>query len=69
MILLIGFYGCIESTFLWYKILSTTLEGLGFGINLYDRCFVDKIIEGTQRNIDWYTDDNNLSHKNLSIVS
>ena len=41
-------YGCIESALMWYKSLSTPLYGMGFEINPYDICVVNKIIEGTK---------------------
>ena len=62
-------YGYIESTFLWYNIFSTNIEGLGFVINTYDRCAANKVIEGTPFPIAWYVDDNNLLHKNLKVIS
>ena len=62
-------YGCSKSTLLWYNILSTTLEGLGFEINPYDRCVANKLIEGTKCTIAWYVDDNKLPHKNPEVIS
>ena len=56
-------YGCIESALLWYKILSTALEGLGFEINPYDKCVANKMIEDKKLTIDWYVYDNKLLHK------
>ena len=37
-------YGCIESQLLWYEILSTIIEWIGFYINPYDRCVENNII-------------------------
>ena len=54
---------------LWYKILLTTLEGLGFEINPYDRFVANNNIEGKQCTISWYMDDNKLSHKNPAVIS
>ena len=62
-------YGRIESALLWYKILSTTLEGIGFEKNPYGRCVENKMIEGTQLKIVWYVDDNKLSHENPVVIS
>ena len=42
---------------------------MGFEINHYDRCVVNKVIEGTQCAISWYIDDNKLLHKNLEVIS
>ena len=49
-----------------YKLFSTTLEGIGFDINPYDRREAKK---GMQCNITWYVDDNKLSHKNTAGIS
>ena len=32
-------------------------------------CVANKVIEGTQCNILWHTDDNKLSHKNPEVIS
>ena len=40
-------YGCIESAVLWYKELSSTLEGLGFKKNPYDECSFVRQNSGT----------------------
>ena len=62
-------YGCIESAFLWYKLYSETLEGMGFVINTYDLCVANKIINVDQCIIVWYVDDKNLSHVDLNVVT
>ena len=41
-------YGCIDYALLWYKLFSTTLKGVGFEINPYDICVVNKTVEGTK---------------------
>ena len=64
-----GGYGCIESVLLCYNLFSATLDSLGFEINTYDRCVVNKLIEGTHCTIAWYMDDNKLSHKNIALIS
>ena len=40
-------YGCIESALLWY-VFPKTLKGLGFVINPYYKCTVNKMINGKQ---------------------
>ena len=62
-------YVCIKSTLLWYNIFSATLEDLGFEINPYGRGVANKVIEGTQCTITWYTEDNKLLHKNPKVIS
>jgi hypothetical protein len=39
-------YGCVQSALLWYKLFSSTLEGLGFELNPYDLCVANAIIDG-----------------------
>jgi hypothetical protein len=36
-------YGCIESALLWYNLYASTLKGMGFEINPYDKCVANKI--------------------------
>ena len=62
-------YGCIEAAMLWYELYASTLKGLGFIINPYDRCVANAIIEGKQCTIMWYVDDNKISHMNPAVVT
>lgn len=50
-------YGCIQSTVLWYKELSSTLEGLGYSRNPYDTCVFNKMRDGLVDTILVYVDD------------
>ena len=47
ILVLRAIFGCIDSTLLLYILFSTTLEGLCFEINSYDRCVANNMIEGT----------------------
>jgi hypothetical protein len=62
-------YGCIESAMLWYNLYSSTLEGMGFKLNPYDKCVANKMIDGKQCTIVFYVDDNKLSHKDPKVVT
>jgi hypothetical protein len=62
-------YGCIESALLWYNLFATTLQGMGFEINPYDRCVANKMINGKQCTIAWYVDDNKISHVDKDVVT
>ena len=53
---------------LWYTIFSTKIEGLGFEINPYDIYVSNKMIEGTQLTIAWYTDDKTFLHRNPVLI-
>ena len=62
-------YGCIESAVLWYKELSSTLEGLGFKKNPYDECsFVRKKSESIDT-ILVYVDDLMLTSKSKETLT
>ena len=60
--LLKALYGCVVSVLLCYELFSSTLKGMGFEINSYDMCVVNKIIDGSQCTIVWYVDDIKISH-------
>jgi len=58
----------IEYALLWYNLYTKVLHKEGFVINVYDRCFANKFINGKQCTIAWYVDDNILSHVETSVV-
>jgi hypothetical protein len=63
-------YGCVKSAFLlWYDLLSTSLQKMGFELNPYDPCVANCIIEGSQCTISWYVDDTKISHVNPDVVT
>jgi hypothetical protein len=62
-------YGCIESALLWYELFSSTLQGMGFKINPYDKCVANMMVNGKQCTIAWYVDDNKVSHMDPSVVT
>ena len=41
-------YGCVQSELFWYKLFTTTLEGMGFEVNPYDMCVANAVINGKQ---------------------
>ncbi len=61
-------YGCIESALLWYDLYLTTLQGLGFKINPYNRCVANKVINASQCTVIFYVDNNKISHKDPQVV-
>ena len=61
-------YGCLESALLWYNLYYTTLVDMGFKLNPYDLCVANKIINGNQCTVDFYVDDNKISHKDPKVV-
>ena len=62
-------YGCIESAPLWYQLYSTTLQDMGFVLNPYDKCLVNKIINSKQCTIEFYVDNNKVSHEDPTLVT
>ena len=61
-------YACIQSGLLWYQTFTTLLKDMGFGINPYDPCVANKIVNGSQSTIAWYVDDIKASHEKQSVV-
>ena len=62
-------YGCIESAMLWHELYSSTLQLMGFELNPYDKCVVNKIINGKQCTIVFYVDNNKVSHADPTVVT
>ena len=52
----------MEYEILWYDIYSGTLKSQGFLINTYDRCIANSTIQDKQCTIEWYVDNNKVSH-------
>jgi hypothetical protein len=55
-------YGMMKSALLFYTKLVLELKKLGFEINPYDPCMVNKMVNGTQMMIRWHVDDLMMSH-------
>ncbi len=41
---------------------------MGFELNPYDLCVANEMINGSQFTIDFYVDDNKISHKDPTVV-
>ena len=62
-------YGCMESSLLWWKLLTSTLiEKMRFELNPYDLCVVNKVVNGNQLTVLWYVDDLKTSHIEQGVV-
>jgi hypothetical protein len=62
-------YGTVQAALLFWEDLSRFLiEELGFTMNPYNRCVVNKIIKGKQCTIIWHVDDLKLSHMRQSML-
>ena len=62
-------YGTLQAALLFWKDLTTFLtKELGFIINPYDSCVMNKMIDGKQCTIIWHVDDLKLSHIKQSVL-
>ncbi len=50
-------YGMMKSALLFYRKLVAELRNMGFKINPYDPCVVNKMVNGTQMTVRWHVDD------------
>ena len=66
--LLKALHGCLISELLFYKKFLADLESIGFKMNPYDTCVVNKTINGKQFTITWHVDDLKLSHVEKEVV-
>ena len=62
-------YGTLQATLLFWKNLSGFLiNELGFIVNPYDWCVVNKTINGKQCTVGWHVDDLKISHHDSQVV-
>jgi hypothetical protein len=52
----------MKSALLFYRKWISELKGMGFEINPYDPCVVNKMINDSQMTVRWHVDDLMLSH-------
>ena len=63
-------YGTLQAALLFWKNLSGFLiNELGFIVNPYDWCVVNKIINVKQCTVGWHVDDLKMSHHNSRVVN
>ena len=63
-------YGTLQADLLfWQKLRSFLIDTLGFQVNPYDHCVVNKDIDGSQCTIGWHVDHIKISHKNQQVVN
>ncbi len=63
------YYGMMKSALLFYRKLVADLTSLGYVINPYDPCVVNKMINGKQMTICWHVDDLIIGHFESSDVT
>ena len=62
-------YGTLQAALLFWKDMSKFLvEELGFVVNPYDWCIINKTINGKQYTIGWHVDDLKISHVDTDMV-
>ena len=52
----------MKSALLFYRKLISELKGMGFEVNPYDPCVVNKMVNGSQMPMKWHVDDLMISH-------
>jgi hypothetical protein len=62
-------YGTLKAALLFWKKLSSELKKWGFIANPYDKCTVNKMIDGKQATIVWHVDDLKISHADPEVVT
>jgi hypothetical protein len=55
-------YGTMVASLWYYRNFTKSLTSVGFEINPYDPCVVNKIVDGTQMTICFHVDDRKFSH-------
>ena len=55
-------YGTVDASLLFWLKLSGSLKEMGFAMNPYDWCCMNKMIDGKQCTILWHVDDIKISH-------
>lgn len=61
-------YGCMQSVVFWYKTFDGCLKWMGYKLNTYAPCVVNKTISSKQCTIIWRTDDNTMLRMDPSVV-
>jgi hypothetical protein len=62
-------HGTMVASLLYYRKFVKSLTDVGFIINPYDPCVVNKIIEGKQMTIYFHVDDCKLSHRKKKVMN
>ena len=52
----------LRAALLFYRRLRSNLEDMGFEVNPYDPCVVNKMVNGKQMTMFWHVDDLKVSH-------
>ena len=61
-------YGMMKSALLFYRKLISELKGMGFEVNPYDPCVINKMVNGSQMMVRWHVDDLMISHTSYGAI-
>jgi hypothetical protein len=61
-------YRMMKSTLSFYRKLISKLKGMGFEVNPYDPCIVNKMVNDSQMTVRWHVDDLMISHTNNKAI-
>ena len=59
----------LRAALLFYKRLRKDLENMGFGVNPYDPCVANMMVNGAQCTVCWHVDDLKVSHMDKAVVT
>ena len=62
-------YGIMKAALLFYQHFIGNITTIGFKINPYDPCIMNKFVKGNQLMIMWHIDNLKVSHHNAYIVT
>ncbi len=62
-------YRIMTSALLFYRKDILELKEMGFEVNPYDPCVVNKQVDGSQMTVQWHVDDLMVSHSNNKAIS
>ena len=62
-------YGMLRAALLFYKRLRKDLETIGFGINPYDPCVTNKMVNRAQCTVCWHVDNLKVFHVDEAVVT
>jgi hypothetical protein len=61
-------YGMMKNALLFYRKLVKELKEKGFGINPYDPCMANKLVDGKKMTVRWHVNDLMISHVNQNEI-
>ena len=69
VLLIKSLYGVLRAALLFYKILRSDLDNMGFVVNPYDPCVANRMVNRIQITVCWHVDDLKVSHVDENAVT